>query len=372
MKVSIITIHKHHNYGAMLQLFALNQAVYKLGHKCKTIDCNIDPGTGRLIKWSGRPGKTITNFYLLCHRNANERFQQRFLDFSKQYIPLTNIAYETIEQLNTMPPHFDAYITGSDQVWNPSLLDRKIGHAYHLCFASPDHSKLISYAPSFGVDEIPVDQAGEISRYLQRYHNLSIREKRGQEIIFDLTGRKAAHVLDPTLLLSAKEYEPLVAQPPISGEYVLVYPMELGKNQSFLHLVKEVKKQSSLPIVCILPLNFDWRWILVADRIVLDAGPREFLGYFKNASLICTNSFHGTVFSIIFRKNFFGVPHSGTNSRIYSLLEKVGLLDRQLSESNSQKIREVLGNPIEYDKITPCLQDSINFSLEYLKGALGR
>lgn len=371
MQIGIITIHNHHNYGAMLQLFALNQAVCKLGHQCKTIDCNIDPGTGRLIKWSNRPGKTIANFYLLCHRNANERFHKRFLDFSRQYISLTDTTYKTIEQLNTTPPYFDAYITGSDQVWNPSLLDRKIGHAYHLCFASPAHSKLISYAPSFGVDEIPVCQTGEISRYLKRYNSLSVREKRGQEIIFDLTGRKAAHVLDPTLLLSAKEYEPILVQPSISGEYVLVYPMELGKNKAFLNLVKEVKKQSSLPIVCILPLNFDWRWFLVADRIILDAGPQEFLGYFKNASMICTNSFHGTVFSIVFRKNFLGLPHSVTNSRIYSLLEKVGLLDRQLSEFSPQKTREALGAPIEYNKTTPRLQDSINFSLEYLKGALG-
>lgn len=370
MEVGIITIHNHHNYGAVLQAYALNRTVRRLGHQCKTIDCNIDHGTVRGFKWSRHPGAQITSLYNACRSGANRRNDQRFRDFCRQEIPQTDITYESLEQLIGSPPQFDAYITGSDQVWRPSFLDRKVGDAFHLCFASPEKSRLISYAPSFGVSELPERYSEKISRYLMRYHALSVREKRGQEIIAELTGRKAEQVLDPTLLLSADEYEEITHSPAISGEYMLVYPMELGKDKSFLNLVKEVKKRVSLPLVCVLPPDFDFRWLLIADRVVLDAGPKEFLGLLKNASFVCTNSFHGTIFSITYRKNFLGYPHSISNTRIHSLLERVDLLGRQITDLDPRNIQNTLNDPINYSAVIPRLKDSVDQSLTFLKTAL--
>jgi hypothetical protein len=370
MNIGIITIHNHFNYGAVLQAYALNRTIHKMGHQCKTIDCDIEPGTGRRLRRSIHPGEQIKNIYFIFHWAANKRYLKHFHDFGQHYIPTTNIIYKTLDQLVSSPPKFDAYITGSDQVWHPLLLDRQIGDAFHLCFASPDRSRLIAYAPSFGVTEIPNRHLEKIRNYLLRYHTLSTREKRGQEIIFELTGKEAKLVLDPTLLLSAEEYEPIVPPSTNSAEYLLVYPMEVGKNMGFLRLVKEVKKRLSLPVVCVFPLSFDYRWLMIADKVMLDAGPMEFLGLFKNASFICTNSFHGTAFSIIYRKNFLGVPHSGTNSRIYSLLDKVGLLDRQLNDSSPPNVQNSLERSIDYNAVIPQLQDGINQSLEYLRGAL--
>lgn len=370
MDVGIITIHNHHNYGAVLQAYALNRAVRRLGHQCKTIDCNIDPGTGRGFKWSRHPGAQITSFYNVCRSGANRRYDQRFRNFSKQEIPMTDTTYESLEQLITFPPQFDAYITGSDQVWRPTLLDQRIGEAFHLSFVSPEKARLISYAPSFGVSEIQEIYSEKIKRYLMRYHWLSAREKRGREIIFELSGRKAEQVLDPTLLLSADEYEEITNTSAISGEYVLVYPMELGKDQNFLNLVKKIKKRISLPLVCVLPLDFDFRWLLIADKVILDAGPKEFLGLFKYASFVCTNSFHGTVFSIMYRKNFLGYPHSISNTRIHSLLERVDLLGRQITDLGPQNIQNKLDDPINYSAVIPRLKDSVDQSLTYLKMAL--
>lgn len=370
MHVGIITIHNHYNYGAVLQAYALNHAVRRLGHQCKTIDCNIDPGAGRLAKRAQHPGAQITNLYNLCHWIANMRHDRRFREFISHHIPVSDINYQSIDQIVKDPPQFDAYITGSDQVWRPSYLDQKIGGVFHLCFASPARSRLISYAPSFGVSNIPARYAKEVSEYLMRYHSLSIREKQGQKIIYEFTGRKATHVLDPTLLLSVDEYETILQFPPIAGEYILVYPIELGKNMALLNLVKEVKKQVSLPVVCIFPLVFDFRWLLVADRVLLDAGPQEFLGLFKNASIVCTNSFHGTVFSIKYQKNFLGVPHSSSNSRIYSLLEEVGLLNRQIKDLETQKVKKTLETIIDYNVVIPKLQRSVEHSISFLKNAL--
>jgi hypothetical protein len=370
MKTGIITIHNHYNYGAVLQAYALNRIVRKLGHECKTIDCIIDPGAGRIAKRAKHMGAQITNFYNLYHWIANKRYDRRFREFISQHIPLTETCYQSIDHLVKEPPQFDAYITGSDQVWRPSSINQTIGDAFHLCFASPENSRLISYAPSFGVSDIPLQYSEKIRNYLMRYHSLSVREKRGQEIIYELTGRKAVQVLDPTLLLSPDEYETILRPSPVLVEYIMVYPMELGKNMAFLNMVKKIKKQLSLPVVCIFPLVFDFRWLLVADKVLLDVGPQEFLGLFKNASLVCTNSFHGTVFSIKYQKKFLGVPHSISNSRIYSLLEEVNLLDRQIENLEDQKVKEKLNANIDYKEVTQRLQKSINQSIIFLESAL--
>jgi hypothetical protein len=370
MEVGIITIHNHYNYGAALQAFALNYTVRGLGHLCKTIDCNIEPAKCRSFKWSTHPGVLITSLYNFSRFRANKLHERKFRDFVKQYIPMTDSSYETLEQLVSSPPEFDAYITGSDQVWNPYKIEQEIGGAYHLCFASPEKSRLIAYAPSFGLSEIPERYKKTIEEYLMRYQFLSVREKKGQEIIFDLTGRKAEHVLDPTLLLTADEYESIIQFPSIPKEYILVYPIELGEKMNFFNLVKEVKKQVSLPVVCLLPLNFDFRWLLIADRVILDVGPQEFLGLFKNSSIVCTNSFHGTVFSIVYNKSFLGTPKLITNSRTYSLLEIVGLLKRQIENVNTQNVQNALKVSIDYSVVNQLLRASIEKSKTYLKKAL--
>jgi hypothetical protein len=167
MDVGILTIHNHHNYGAALQAYALNYAIRRMGHQCRTIDCTIDPGHGRQIKWTKHVGAQITNIYNCCRIGANRLHDRRFRDFGAQYIPLTDRTYERLNQLIENPPPFDVFVTGSDQVWRPSLLNREIGDIYHLCFASPRYARLVSYAPSFGVNRIPKQYHKRISHYLK-------------------------------------------------------------------------------------------------------------------------------------------------------------------------------------------------------------
>ncbi len=370
MDVGVITIHNHHNYGAVLQAFALNHTIRKLGHDCKTIDCNLDPEKGRRFQWTRYPGALLPNLYIAWHKRAGKRHDRRFRDFIRNKIPLTDVRYDSLKQMTEVPPCFEVYIAGSDQIWRPSMLNKEIGDAYHLSFASPERSRLVAYAPSFGVSEIPDSYKQRITRYLMRYHALSARETRGRELIKELTGKEVEQVLDPTLLLNADDYNQILRPPSMSGEYLLLYPMELGHDLGFFKLVKQVKKYLSLPVVCVLPLQFSYQWLLVADKIILDAGPREFLGLFQNASFVCSNSFHGTVFSIIYRKNFIGFPHSESNIRITSLLEKIGLMDRQVPDHNPAKIKQILDYPIDYDLVTPRLKYHVDHSHGYLERSL--
>jgi hypothetical protein len=370
MDVGVTTIHNHLNYGAALQVYALTKTVQRLGHVCKVIDNDIEPGHGRRYSRSRHPGEHVKNLYMACHHRAGRRFWSRFNDFFQNFIPKTEQKYTTYEELTVSPPVFDAFITGSDQVWNPGLLDRQLGALYHLAFADQEKTRLISYAPSFGVSEISDRYVKRIQNYLLRYHSISVRESRGKEIIKEISGRDAKHVLDPTLLLTPDCYDSIINKPDVDGEYMLVYPMEVGDNFSFYRVVKAVKKLLGIRVVMVFPLSFHHRWMLLADKIVLDAGPKEFLGLIKYASCVCTNSFHGTVFSVLFQKNFLGTPHSRTNARSYSLLEKIGLLDRQLSDWDEQSVQETLNQQISYANVAPLLNTERDQSLSYLQKAL--
>nr|WP_319491157.1 polysaccharide pyruvyl transferase family protein [uncultured Desulfobacter sp.] len=371
MKVGIVTIHNHYNYGAVLQAFALNFVIRKLGHDCKTINCNLEPGENRLAIKAKNPGAKLTKLYNLLRWSSNRRFNSRFKDFITNYIPVSDIQYNDFASLRENPPQFDAYITGSDQVWRPSFLDKEIGQVFHLSFVNPEISRLIAYAPSFGIGEIPEQYKNQIRSYLQRYDFLSIREKHGGKMIKDLTGKAAVHVVDPTLLLSKEEYEKIIQPSKISKNYILVYAMELGKEMAFLGLVKKVKLQLKLPVVCVFPVRFDFRWLKVADKIMLDAGPKEFIGLIRDSTLVCTNSFHGTVFSIKFQKNFVGFPHSVSNSRIESLLEAAGLQNRQIQHLTDDAIERELKINIDYESVNEKMQVKLNNSMAFLQEAMG-
>jgi hypothetical protein len=371
VSVGTITIHNHHNYGAALQAYALRRVVERLGHRCRVIDCDIDPGRRRRFRWSRHPGALIASLYNLCRLGANRRHHRRFQDFKARHLALTDTTYETLDQLMQAPPVFDVFITGSDQVWRPSLLDRAIGHAFHLSFTATLKCRRVAYAPSFGVADVPAAYAERVRRYLMGYDALSVREKHGQQIVSALTGRRAEHVLDPTLLLSAQDYGPVTEPPTFQPNgYLLVYPMELGRDMGLLQLALRIKQQTRLPLVCLLPLDFNFRWLLAADKVVMDSGPEQFLGWFKQAALVCTNSFHGTALSIVFQKNFLGFPHSRSNSRISDLLERVGLVDRQIMDPSSEKIRGAINDAIDYQAVATRLEQSRQQSLGYLQKAL--
>jgi hypothetical protein len=370
MNVAVVTIHDHLNYGAVLQAFALNKIVRELGHQCRTIDLGMEPASSRRYSRSKHPGEQLKNLYLLFHRNDNHRHRKRFGDFVRRHIPLSDVRYQSLDQLVASPPQFDVYVTGSDQVWHPVKLDRAIGHAFHLSFAASDRHRLVAYAPSFGVSDIPERHVPRLREYLFRYHSLSVREKSGQEIVSRLTGKEAEIVLDPTLLLRVEEYRSIARVPSISEEYLLVYPMELGMDGVFWDMVRRVKERLSLQTVILLPLRFHYRWLLLADKTILDAGPAEFLGLFDRAAFVCTNSFHGTAFSVLFQKGFLCAPHSVTNSRVHSLLEQLGLLSRQVISADPQRIQKALSETMDYARIRRCLDDRVRRSIAYLEGAL--
>lgn len=365
-KVGVITYHYFHNYGALLQAYALCSVIARLGHSCHIIDFRPEPNLSRKIAFSLNPRRWPGVLVRLWFSRDNSLYRKRFNEFIANYLPLTERCYTTTKELERNPPLFDTYVCGSDQVWHPLLLNREFGLPFLLNFV-PEGKRRVSYAASFGVSEIPEQYRRQMADLLYRFDAISVREDVGCDIVKSLTGRDAKHVLDPTLLLTAEDYQQIAVTPPYD-DFVLVYPMELGPNQSFLRLVQLVKSRVKLPFVFVFPDGYSHVWLRLADKVRLDAGPREFVGLIDRARLVLTNSFHGTALSIVLGRPFLGVPHSSTNARIKSLLQLLDLQARQLVDP--AEIDDRFLDTSDYPGAFELLSKQVELSLDFLKSEL--
>ena len=365
--VGIITLHRAHNFGAVLQAFALQHTIKGLGHSCAIID--YVPSSPFIVP----PGpflfpKNLNDFKydLRTLQNLRSRMtlRERFAGFRSNRLALTSNPYHKAGDFAC--PEFDALITGSDQVWHPNGLGGEEGQVFFLGFSFS--GRRIAYAPSFGVDEIPSPCFERMGNLIRNFDFLSAREKSGCRIIRELTGREAEHVLDPTLLLPAAEYGRIAAMPSQKAPFLLVYLQEYSKE--ILDLAGRTQSLLKLPIVVVTPPRYDFRDFKFADKVVRDAGPAEFLGWIKHASAVCTNSFHGIIFSLIYKKTFLSVPRFQKNDRLHDLLERAGLLSRQLTDPVELRAGDPLLGPIDYAPVELRLQEAKERSLAYLKRAL--
>lgn len=372
--VGIITFHAIYNFGAVLQAYALRRVVAKFGIQAEII--NFQPEflscQYRLIIFSRRIAGLKRIWKRLTHLKEHLALRRRFHGFFRKHMAVGRHPIATcFGDLNRLAPQYDVYLSGSDMIWNPCFLEpgyKECGRAYYLDFVREGQGRKVSYASSFGATEIPDSHRKEIATMLSRFHALSSREEIGTDIIKRLTGRTAEHVIDPTFLLSSSEYDEVAILPNITEPFLLLYPME--PSELFCCLARKVGELLKLPVVAVVPHNSNPERFAFADKMVYDAGPAEFLGWMKAASFVCTNSFHGTCFSLIYRKTFLGVPDSGSNMRSLNLLQRFGLVSRQMSRPEELHVGHPLLKPIDYGILEPQLQHVIEQSIDYLKRAL--
>lgn len=376
--VGILTYHNVLNFGAVLQAFALQRTVQSFGHTCTIVDfASPVHGTSyNLFDWRPNHFTSTRRLYSSARRNyrvmANLRshllVRERFAKFRSYHLVMTSNTYHSAIEVAEKSPAFDAYVVGSDQVWEPSGLDRGSGSVYFLEFVSA--GRRVAYAPSFGLAEMPSEFRDRIATLISRFDFLSAREDSGCRIIQELTGRKAAHVLDPSMLLPAADYERVAVTPPHAGHFVLLYPMLSSEGLKIA--ARSAAKSLKLPLVAIVPIYYDPREYAFADHVVFDAGPSEFLGWMSKAAFVCTNSFHGLAFSLVFRKPFLTVPYhiESYNLRPQSLLSALGLLDRQMDSIREFIPDDPLLAPVDYTAVESRLESAIVTSINYLKQAL--
>lgn len=368
-KVAVMTLKDSPNYGGILQAYALQKAVEKLGHECYLIDY-MNREFRRKFAFFGKPRGMSTLYWLF--KKAQYPLMTVMMRRMMPFYDHMNVTehFEDPKELKKLNSEFDMFMTGSDQVWACDL--NYNDDSYFLSFADTDHKK-VSYAASFGrtVNMMKPEEKEFIAPLLGRFDVLTVRENSGVEVVKELSGRvDAIPVLDPTFLLDRSDWE-RVASHNYKGrgkKYILCYLMQSRKNDTeALGLAKRMAKNTGLPIIKICRGLTSVLWGETAYVPTVE----EWLGLFMDAEYIITNSFHGMAFSVNFQKNFTsfieGDPKSGRNSRIYDRCKDFGLLDRIQVVGNKNAART---ESINYEKPIQELGKLRNESINYLKKAL--
>lgn len=379
-KIGIITILNVNNYGAELQAFALQSKLKEIGFDSEIINYLYykNPKFKNTKKSKPFVKLSISNkikeflypwislIKSLPYYNKKKNRDLKFSNFHEEFTNLSKV-YRSIDELYAANLDYDAYIVGSDQVWNP-FTNVNI-EPYFLTFA-PESKLKLSYASSFGVAKIDEVFKKHYRQLLNNLDYIGVREENGVSIVEDITDRNDAEwVLDPTLLLRAREWEKYSIKPNISEPYLLLYV--LSDSQYIKNLAKQISEELNLKVVRICKTT------AVEDNTpgvlnVIDAGPKEFLGLFLNSSFVLTTSFHGTCFSLNFEKPFYSILKESkiNNSRIESILNYMNLKDRILYTSGGypEKNNYLFNSEESIEK----RNEKVETSLNYLKKILNK
>lgn len=343
MKVCIMTLQGNFNYGNRLQNYALQEILKKIGYDVysyPTNDTNALNKFKNVIFDYGKDGRSIKKF-------SDFKRDRHFDIFTRNYIKLS--------KLNDA----DYYIVGSDQVWNPSFwgdIKNNKNIDYYL-LKNIDPKKRISYAASFGIDKLPNKWEQVFQEELTKFKNISVREETGVNIVSNLTNRKSNLVLDPTMLLGKEEWEQIIVQPNKSKYILLYYLGEVSEELQFY--INSIEAKYELEVINIMDKKNKY----------YSSGPAEFIGLIRDASLVLTDSFHATVFSILFSTPFLAFDRKQKNynkmgSRIFTLLNTFSFEER----FNNLNI----DNPLQCDfnRVNKKLEIERKKSIEYLVNAL--
>lgn len=366
-KVALMTWYRYENYGTALQASALCYVLKGLGINPYLVQY---PPKGAL-----KSGKKYS-FVRRCLDKVRsmqdgpyvsaERTEQ-FQSYLQERVKETELCL-SYPELHDLNEKYDAFLCGSDQIWSPLCYDEK----YFLTFVE-NTSKIIAYAPSFGSAQVVNPEVKKrMGAHIGRFHHLSVREKQGAELIEVLTGQKPTVVVDPTLLLSGKQWETYGetgAREQLKGKYILCY--FLGEEKRYRPFVRRLKKRTGLPVY-IVPVTRKQK--KSAEAVPFEVGPGEFVSLVQQAAYVCTDSFHGMAFSINFQVPFtvfkrFGDKSSrNQNSRIFSLLEMLGLENRLMASGKAEAQKAVLS--VDFSESQERLEVWRQASMQYLKGAL--
>ncbi len=368
----IITMHRVMNYGSVLQAFALQQIVKKLGYDVQLIDY-MYPNKFHLDKRGQKSliykiTKTVYGFLRKCLfaiKYQGDK-QTKIDNFCKKYFNLSSVRYDSPDAINNNPPDYDVYITGSDQVWNPTFT--YADEAFMLSFAGD--KRRIAYAPSVTQRNIPDEYKEIFITNLSKYSSLSVRDNYSAEDLSKLLGRKVETVCDPVLLLDSNDYSTIAngSKLKVDEKYILLYILDymFDPYPEITSIISKIKQQYKIPVYFIWG-NKNRVTECGADRYIPIPSVEDFLYLIKNASMVVTTSFHGTAFSLIFRKQFLAVTNdSAKDSRIGDLLNNVGMSSNCISYKSDFEVY----NEVDYSVVGPQIDAYVAKSRDYLAESL--
>ena len=383
-KVALLTIHRIANCGSLLQTWATIRCVERLGCECTLFDYDyptwhhLQVAEGAEHKSANHAGlkrllQKLGLLVLLQHFNFLRcrfliRMRTRSLFATLRMTPRCD--YRTICKISG----YDVYLTGSDQTWNP----RYMGDDYSfLLDFTPDSARRISYAASFGCRALPHQYQISYGKLLSRYAAISVREQSGVPIVRDLCGKEAVAVIDPTLLMTPTDYACLTGNRIPRGKhfvfcYVLSYVFDAG--DCAIKLAAAVSQAKGIPVIFYAGDPQTAKSAKAAGFDVMSdfLSVADFLECYAKADFVITTSFHGTAFSLNYRKNFYSIvnPNASADDRVVSFLERFGLDQRGvLPGSDIDKLAADLS--VDYSNADRLLAEEREKSLDFLKQALG-
>ena len=320
MRIGIFTIYLA-NYGAVLQAYALKKSIERINpaNIVEVVDFYTHSPYKIFKTRSTNPIKNfIKNVLVFTHYFELRRRNNREIAFLNKYMNLSSRVEYHEKEFESICPQYDIYLTGSDQVFNPNSPYTKV---FYQQFSRTNGIRA-AYASSFGLSNLKKNLPKQYLNYLREFDYLSCREDDGALFMREVTSQKVPQVIDPTLLLSKEEWDKIAVVPDFSG-YLLSYNLNGG--QPLLDYATKLARLKNLQHVCIT--QHAEQILKGPDKIIFDAGPGEFIGLFQQAEYVVTDSFHGTMFSLIFERPFNTfIAVSSSSRRILSVLEKFDLL----------------------------------------------
>lgn len=316
MRICTITCQNANNHGARLQCYALVKYLQLQGHEVEVIDYRPDymRGVGPLLYLPKSLKDLVKLFLYLPNRIRARKRQEAFEAFSQKWIPRTKI-YWSIEELRKDPPAADMYLAGSDQIWNTTFRNGT-DPGYYLDFG-PEEVRRESFAASFATEELVPEAIPFVKENLKRFDKITVREQSALKILEEL-GFKGELQDDPVFLLSAEQWDEVADGTGAGEKYVLVYDFYLGDD--IKQKAQEIAKERGLKIYAICHESLSY-----ADKNYVYSGPETFVSLIKNASYVVSNSFHGTVFAMIYNVPYVVLNRpDGLNVRMRDLLERKG------------------------------------------------
>lgn len=359
MKIGILTYHRAHNYGAMLQAYALLTFLQERGYTAEFIDYwpkkhQLQYKLFKPIHGKGFVNKLINFIADILTMTRRYHRMSKFNKFAKNYLNIKSVIQYKDKSDFKQENKYDLIIVGSDQIWrNYEYEGKYIGFdPIYFCQYFPNTSRCISYAASMGIIALNNNDNNLLKQYLSTFDTILVRENSLKELINSLEF-EADVVLDPTLLISKEQWNRILPATRFKKQpYVLYY--ELIRSQEALDFARSKAKA----LKCELLIMDSIIHTIPRKEHVSYASPIEFLHAIRDAEYIVATSFHGTAFSIIFEKQFITIGLNKNADRVLTLLNHLGICDHY-----QNKAKEI--NDIEYSKVQP-LYNAIRLKSEKL------
>ncbi len=347
--VGIITWYNSNNFGSQLQAYALTKVINSLGYKADMYTCSRYPIIKTLVDVLLYRIPLIRDISLFMIPTKKDSFIKRYLS-----------EYYTKAKIPSFKKH-KIMICGSDQIWAPNLYN-----PYYMLDFVPDEIKKISYAASIGLEEIPENLRQYYKVYINRINKISVREDKGKFLLAEHCGINAEVVLDPTLLVEKKEWDKIMNKNRIEKEYVFCY--FLNKNHQYKDSVESYANKCGYEIYGISDNAEDCKWM--HKMTFEDVGPCEFLGLIDGAKIIFTDSYHGSIFSLLYHKKFalFQRFQSGEKLCQNSRIEMLNKYFNVIPVNVNSDMADIPS--LNYSKFEIQLENLRNNSISFLKGAL--